>query len=151
MAIYEYKNLISVIKVGSEVRAVPGMYNPCSRIDDSGTITKKITEVDESGFEIDGCRHSFKSGNFLEIIKGENDIKNKISNAIMTLVEKAKLALKGEPEKTFIKAGIMDMNDTFTTEGKELFKMFLYNKFSAEFKTAVVDPIIEADKAEATK
>ncbi len=72
----------------------------------------------------------------------------KIIQSTMTLIEKAKLAFKGEPEKTFIKAGILNADESFTTEGKALFNEFLLKKFGTEFKTAVVDPIL-ADEAAA--
>ncbi len=60
----------------------------------------------------------------------------------MNLLQKFRLSMKGEPEKTFIKAGIIDSDEKFTTEGKELFNAFLLKKFGDDFKKEVVDPLI---------
>lgn len=57
----------------------------------------------------------------------------------MTLIEKFALMSKGEPEKSFIKTGVMEMNGKLTEDGKQLFLMFLLKKFGPEFKTEVVD------------
>lgn len=66
----------------------------------------------------------------------------------MNLIEKFKLASKTEPEKTFIKAGVMTMDGELTPEGKGLWAAFLVKKFGEEFKTNVVDPILAEMEAE---
>lgn len=66
----------------------------------------------------------------------------KSKTTTMSILEKAKLIMKKEPNKTFIKAGIMDMNDSLTSEGKELFINFLLEKNQDAFKKEVVDPIL---------
>lgn len=59
---------------------------------------------------------------------------------------------KNEPEKTFIKAGVLDSNENLTLEGQEVFLSFLLGKFGAEFKTEVVDKIVAAnDEAKAAE
>jgi hypothetical protein len=63
----------------------------------------------------------------------------------MGLIEKGKLLFKSEPERSFIKAGVMDTNGQLTSEGRELWTEFLIRKFGAEFKTEVVDKIIAED------
>lgn len=70
---------------------------------------------------------------------------NTTNNSIINLIQKAKLALKGEPEKTFIKAGVMDSDENLTAEGQTLFLTYLLKEKAADFKAAVIDPIL-ADK-----
>lgn len=72
---------------------------------------------------------------------------NQVKNKIMSLIEKVKLALKGEPEKSFNKAGITDSNDMLTSEGKDVLLNWLLMKHGTEFKTDVVDPILAEEKA----
>jgi hypothetical protein len=61
----------------------------------------------------------------------------------MSLINKFKLLTKQEPEKSCIKAGIMNMDETLTTEGRELFEAFMWSKYGDEFKTKVVDEILK--------
>lgn len=63
----------------------------------------------------------------------------------MNLVEKFALAFKTEPEKSFIKAGIMNPDSSMTDDGKELFMTYLLKKNGGDFKTTVVDPILAED------
>lgn len=67
---------------------------------------------------------------------------NSVNNKNMNLIEKAKLAFTPEPEKSFIKAGIVDSNENFTDEGRELFLTYLLQKNKDDFKTTVIDPIL---------
>lgn len=67
-------------------------------------------------------------------------------STIMNLVEKFKLALKSEPEKTFIKAGVTTADGALTPDGKSLFEAYLLNKHGADFKKDVVDPIVAAEE-----
>lgn len=59
----------------------------------------------------------------------------------MNLIDKFRLAAKGEPEKSFVQKGITNIDGTFTTDGWELFKMFLLEEHKDDFKTNVVDAI----------
>ena len=45
--IYSYAELKGRIKVGDEVRAVPGKENPCSELENDGSNIEKITRVTE--------------------------------------------------------------------------------------------------------
>lgn len=83
-----------------------------------------------------------------EIYYSDNTTK---STFMTSLINKLKLATKSEPEKSFIKLGIMDINEKFTAEGKEIFDNYLYEQHKATFKTDVVDPIIAEDEKEAKK
>lgn len=60
----------------------------------------------------------------------------------MNLKEKFSLAFKGEPEKSFIEAGVMNSDESLTTDGKELFLSYLLKKNGDDFKTTVIDPIL---------
>jgi len=82
---------------------------------------------------------------YLEHYGGEV-ISTKIENKMENIVTKFKVLTAKEPEKSFIKAGIMDVNFELTAGGKTLFNDFLLEKFKDEFKTEVVDKLIEEDK-----
>lgn len=70
----------------------------------------------------------------------------KSNNIMSTLIEKIRLAAKKEPQKSFIKAGVMTMDEKFTSEGKEAFDSFLVSKFGDEFKKEVIDPILAEEE-----
>lgn len=67
----------------------------------------------------------------------------KSSKNNMNLSEKMALVFKGEPEKSFIKAGIIDISEELTEEGWEIFGTWLLKKNGDAFKKEVVDPILE--------
>ena len=66
----------------------------------------------------------------------------------MNLKEKMALVFKGEPEKSFIKAGVMNVDETLTTDGNSIFMTWLLKKNGAAFKKEVVDPILEDQECE---
>lgn len=76
----------------------------------------------------------------LQLIKS-----NPIINS-MTLMDKFAMLMKGEPEKSLFKAGITNKDYTLTEEGHEVFMQWLLKKFGADFKTEVVDKLLEAEK-----
>ncbi len=57
--IKKYSELKGVIKVGDEVRAVAGKFNPCEQLKNDGSNIRKITAIDDDGFKINGCWHPF--------------------------------------------------------------------------------------------
>ncbi len=61
-----------------------------------------------------------------------------MSNLITTF----KNITRTEPNKTFVKAGVMNEDLSLTSEGKELFIQFMFDKHATEFKTEVVDAIL---------
>lgn len=65
----------------------------------------------------------------------------------MNIVKKFQLATKSEPEKSFIKAGIAEMNGQLTSDGQEVFLQWLLKENGDAFKTAVVDPILADEEA----
>lgn len=66
---------------------------------------------------------------------------NKSKN-MASLKEKMALVFKGEPEKSFIKAGVMNTDETLTPDGNAVFMAWLLKKNGADFKKEVVDPIL---------
>lgn len=51
----------------------------------------------------------------------------------MSIKNKIKMLMTGEPEKTLIKHGILTIDKELTSEGKQLFNDFIENKFKDEF------------------
>lgn len=82
----------------------------------------------------------FREGG-LKLIKS-----NHKKSFMSTIKETIKLAIKGEPEKSNITAGLRTINDEFTAEGKDAFLEFLYEKNKVDFKKEVADVIIESQK-----
>lgn len=66
----------------------------------------------------------------------------------MDLKEKVALAFKSEPEKSFIKAGVMNADESLTQDGKDVLLSFLLKKYGKEFKKEVVDVILAEDTKE---
>lgn len=59
-----------------------------------------------------------------------------------SLREKMALVFKGEPEKSFIKAGVMNTDETLTSDGQAVFMAWLLKENGTKFKSEVVDPIL---------
>lgn len=72
-------------------------------------------------------------------------IGTKLTN--MNLKEKMALVFKGEPQKSFIKAGIMNSDETLTSDGKDVFMAWLLKQNGDAFKTEVVDPILADEES----
>lgn len=64
-------------------------------------------------------------------------------NNSMDIKEKFTLAFKKEPEKSFRKAGITNGDDFLTEDGQLIFLGWLLKKHGDEFKTDVVDGLLE--------
>jgi len=72
---------------------------------------------------------------------------NKVTKTFMSsIIERAKLASKSEPQKSFQKAGITDSGDNLTSEGRDVFLNWLLQKHGAEFKKEVVEVILAEEK-----
>lgn len=84
-------------------------------------------------FDNDSTKSNWRDDGELDLINSSNT---------MNLNEKLALVFKGEPEKSFIKAGVMNTDESLTSEGQTLFHAWLLKKHGADFKTEVVDPII---------
>lgn len=74
----------------------------------------------------------------LELVEEKPTKKTIMSNLITTF----KNITRTEPNKTFVKAGVMNEDLTLTSEGTELFIQFMFDKHATEFKTEVVDAIL---------
>lgn len=57
--------------VGRKVRAVPGINNPCSELQDDGSNTAIITSITDWIVCIDYCVHTFADEEFLELLDEE--------------------------------------------------------------------------------
>lgn len=68
----------------------------------------------------------------------------------MDILKKLALTLKGEPEKSFIKAEITSSDDLLTDEGQKIFLSWLLKKQGTDFKKEGVDVLL-ADKEEEAK
>lgn len=69
--IYSYAELKDKIQVGDTVRAVPEKLNPCSKLNNDGSNTAKISRVDSNGFSINGCAHPYTFDFFLDLLLQE--------------------------------------------------------------------------------
>lgn len=97
--------------------------------------------LDKNGKILSTCSHCLNDDDLAPYTSITNTIKTSMSN----IIEKFKLLKIGEPQRSFVKAGIVTSDGKFTAEGKQLFDEFLMDKFAGEFKTEVVDKIIDAD------
>lgn len=77
-------------------------------------------------------------------------IKNNKLN-MSSIIEKFKLLTKAEPDKSFIKAEITEMDGSFTTDGRMLFEQWQLEKNKVAFNAEVAQPILEAKKEEDAK
>lgn len=70
---------------------------------------------------------------------------NKNNTTNMSIISKFKMLTKGEPEKSYIKSGIMDQDEVPTDDGMKIAMAYLLKdkEFSAKFKADVVDPLIK--------
>lgn len=114
--------------------------------DDNGVFKKGMygTVINPSGVDVkvDGTNGYVESGN-----DQDNLILINQSAPNMNLKEKFAIAFKGEPEKSFIKAGVMNVDESLTEDGQALFLAYLLQKEGNAFKTEIVDPILaEQDK-----
>lgn len=94
-----------------------------------------------------GHYHVCECPDFSELVRKittKNNNKNNMTKDL-SLIERARILVKGEPEKSLIKKGITSVNDTLTGVGTELFMDFLYRTNKAAF---VADPAVAAILAE---
>ena len=96
--------------------------------------------------KLDGkWKSSGTSGKDITINGCEQDviINNKpMEGCSMSLIQKMKLALMGEPEKTLTKAGVIDSCGNLTCDGKDLFMAYLFTQSKQAFTDDVVAKIV---------
>lgn len=74
------------------------------------------------------------------------ELQNKSKKSkIMNLIEKAKMLVKGEPDKSLIEKGITDMDGNLTQDGQVLFNDYQWRTNKVAF---VADPAVAALLAE---
>lgn len=123
------------LNIGDRVRRINGE-NSGMKDGDTGV----VTSVDQGKYCDVKNDRTGRVGNHHQ----ENFVLISTNYNTMNLLEQAKLAFKGEPEKSFIKAGVLDSNKNLTTDGQQLFLTYLLKKHGEDFKTTVIDPIIKA-------
>lgn len=120
-------------KIGDKVKKVSG--DCCS------AVTGGIYTVQEYGTGV-GI-----GSNKADLCSCESTWELVTNNNQMNLKQKFALAFKGEPEKSFIKAGVMNADESLTEDGQELVLRYVLTKFKDDFKKDVIDPILaEQDK-----
>lgn len=80
------------------------------------------------------------------LTKPQSSIFNSLSTFAMDTYTKARLALKKEPIKSFIKHGILDENEQLTNQGREVFIEWLLYKHQDEFYKEVVQKMEDKKK-----
>lgn len=70
-----------------------------------------------------------------------------INNKFMSIKNKIKMLMTGEPEKTLIKHGILTIDKELTCDGKQLFNEFIENKFKEEFLKGLYE-VLKDEKLE---
>ncbi len=112
-------------------------------VGDEGMPTYDILDIDKKRLDYClGCFTKKDKSHVLEKVHSISGIIPNIPKIMSDLSTAYKLARTPEPQKSFIKAGVTDQNGDFTNDGKLLFNAFLIEKFGAEFKETVVDPIL---------
>lgn len=84
-------------------------------------------------------------------IRNNNVPEVHITKNTMTLIATVRNLFRSEPEKSFIKTGIMNDNATFTPEGRDLFIDYLLQQNKEAFNKDLVQPLLEAQKKEEEK
>jgi len=98
--------------------------------------------LDEDKYEVNRCGYCFTHKDLKPI-----DQINQPNQTIMSnLAEKFVTVFKSEPEKSFRKAGVTNGDDQLTTDGQTVFLSWLLKKHGNDFKTEVIDPILEDQK-----
>ena len=141
-------NILVKYKIGDKVKAIKGKEAVCGGCKDHEFLM--ITQVSGSIYTYSAYDKNGKLFNNCSCYKDEDlefySSQDQVINKNMNLIEKYYLMTKGEPERSFFKAGITDKQDLLTTEGSQLFLNFLLNKFGADFKKEVVDPILAEEE-----
>ena len=79
-------------------------------------------------------KQNYKIGDIIQVPAKKSFMTN--------LITTFKNITRTEPNKTFVKAGVMNEELALTSEGKELFIQFMFDKHADEFKKDVVDAIL---------
>lgn len=114
-----------------------GKYGRITDISASGTVFVKYDDGQDGS--------TGNPSKYYQVIESINN-DNKIVD--MNLKSLFKNMLRGEPEKSFIQAGIMDDGENLTSDGRDIFMAYLFDESKDDFLEKVVKPLLAA-KAEA--
>lgn len=125
---------MSPIKIGDKVKCINLGKKGSGWVEGKEFIVSSITKDSLNNLSI-----FWPSGGGSGIYENSVTLLNNIKK--MGLIEKFRTATKSEPEKSFIKKGITDVGGVLTTEGKEMFLMYLLEKNKEDFNTEIVSKI----------
>jgi hypothetical protein len=128
---------MNIFKIGDRVKILRGGVDS----DKIGEI-RTVVNISESMTYLEGCIGGWANGSdALELIESKSNIMKSIKEIYRNLTRK-------EPEKSFVATGVTDSNDQLTADGKDLLLSFLLEQNKDAFNAEVVQPILEAQKAE---
>ena len=123
-------------KIGDKVKIVN-----CEHSQDAKTRVGVISIIKDYGGEHNGMNWCHLLDGNLSIYEKELELVNNINN--MNIIDKIKLARMNEPEKTLVKAELMNLDGSLTAEGKEVLNDILVQTYKEKIKTEYALPIIE--------
>lgn len=103
-----------------------------------------IVSVDFGIKEINIASHTDQ---WYKLFTESNKDQNMNDNNNISLVQKYRDSQLTEPIKTLKAEGVLNNEGNFTRDGWDLFTQWLLKKFGDEFKTDVVDKLVEQPKA----
>lgn len=131
-------------KVGDKVKIIRTTTNDSKPFFGETVIIEGFREFESS---YDKIYYTFNDGlavweKDLILVKSVNN-----NNKIMNILETIKLTRKSEPEKTLVKAGLMNMDESLTSEGKEVLNDLILQDYKDKMK-AQADIILAEQKVE---
>lgn len=125
-------------QIGDTVRNRGTGSSGCDVLGDGATAP--ITGVKDGQVEI--ASHCWVDPAKIELVQKTSNPNTPMS--MTTILEKAALAFKKEPERSLRKAGLTNGDDMLTAEGQTVFlSWLLHNKYAADFKKEVVDDMLK--------
>lgn len=95
-----------------------------------------FTSYDKDGVRLEDCYNCHNDESF-ELIQIKNN-----KSIMQTIKQFIKDARRNEPEKSFIKAGVLDETEEFTEDGREMFLEFLFQENKKKFNETIVQPYL---------
>lgn len=129
---------METIKSGDKVKRVRG--GSCGKVEFGGIYTVDRVRGASIYLNINGVIDSYDLENF-DLVSSINSNKT-----INNMLDKFKIMMKGEPQKSFCKSGITDVNYNLTEDGTQIFLQWLLKTNGEAFKTEVVDGLLAEDK-----
>lgn len=109
-----------------------------------GGVNYEYSAFNAKGFKFHNCSSCFKTE---MLVRYKN---NQFTN--MNLTDRMAVVFKGEPQKSFIKAGILDSSEIPTDDGVKLIIAYIIkndvNSIAASFKKDIVDVILAEQEKE---